>query len=162
VAEPCSRLKWLVSWGSHQVVTTYSQWQDQRYFEGTPENECAHFDALLLRTSVLLCRYICTYIAISVDRLVFAVPVGVSRWVEFYESTIWPWNAGEVLSRIVFFQKLQTKLYSSTTDGTEWQHRMTDQGPMLWSQFSAIFTNFRWKNWRFSQKPMLWSQFLQK
>jgi hypothetical protein len=33
---------------------------------------------------------------------------------------------------------------------------------MLWSQFSAIFPNFRRKNWRFSQKPMLWSQFLQK
>jgi hypothetical protein len=26
---------------------------------------------------------------------------------------------------------------------------------MLWSQFSAIFANFRRKNWRFSQKPML-------
>jgi hypothetical protein len=26
-----------------------------------------------------------------------------------------------------------------------------DQGPMLWSQFSAIFNNFRQKNWRFSQ-----------
>jgi hypothetical protein len=26
------------------------------------------------------------------------------------------------------------------------------QGPMLWSQFSAIFDNFRRKNWRFSQK----------
>jgi hypothetical protein len=36
------------------------------------------------------------------------------------------------------------------------------QGSMLWSQFSAIFANFRRKNWRFSQKPMLWSQFLQK
>jgi hypothetical protein len=35
-------------------------------------------------------------------------------------------------------------------------------GSMLWSQFSAIFDNFRRKNWRFSQKPMLWSQFLQK
>jgi hypothetical protein len=32
--------------------------------------------------------------------------------------------------------------------------------PMLWSQFSAIFANFRRKNWRFSQKPMLWSNFL--
>jgi hypothetical protein len=31
---------------------------------------------------------------------------------------------------------------------------------MLWSQFSAIFDNFRRKNWRFSQKPMLWSKFL--
>jgi hypothetical protein len=30
---------------------------------------------------------------------------------------------------------------------------------MLWSQFSAIFDNFRRKNWRFSQKPMLWSIF---
>jgi hypothetical protein len=26
---------------------------------------------------------------------------------------------------------------------------------MLWSQFSAIFDDFRRKNWRFSQKPML-------
>jgi hypothetical protein len=33
------------------------------------------------------------------------------------------------------------------------------QGPMLWSQFSAIFDNFRRKNWCFSQKPMLWSKF---
>jgi hypothetical protein len=33
------------------------------------------------------------------------------------------------------------------------------RGPMLWSQFSAIFDNFRRKNWRFSQKPMLWSIF---
>jgi hypothetical protein len=32
-------------------------------------------------------------------------------------------------------------------------------GSMLWSQFSAIFANFRRKNWRFSQKPMLWSKF---
>jgi hypothetical protein len=32
-------------------------------------------------------------------------------------------------------------------------------GSMLWSQFSAIFDNFRRKNWRFSQKPMLWSKF---
>jgi hypothetical protein len=31
---------------------------------------------------------------------------------------------------------------------------------MLWSQFSAIYDNFRRKNLRFSQKPMLWSQFL--
>jgi hypothetical protein len=30
---------------------------------------------------------------------------------------------------------------------------------MLWSQFSAIFDNFRRKNWRFSLKPMLWSKF---
>jgi hypothetical protein len=37
-----------------------------------------------------------------------------------------------------------------------------DQGSMLWSKFSPIFTNFRRKNWLFSQKPMLWSQFLQK
>jgi hypothetical protein len=35
-------------------------------------------------------------------------------------------------------------------------------GSMLWSQFSAIFANFRRKIWRFSQKPMLWSQFFQK
>jgi hypothetical protein len=35
-------------------------------------------------------------------------------------------------------------------------------GSMLWSQFSAIFANFRRKICRFSQKPMLWSQFLQK
>jgi hypothetical protein len=34
-----------------------------------------------------------------------------------------------------------------------------DQGSMLWSQFSAIFLNFRRKNWRFYQKPMLWSTF---
>jgi hypothetical protein len=27
-------------------------------------------------------------------------------------------------------------------------------GSMLWSQFSAVFDNFRRKNWRFSQKPM--------
>jgi hypothetical protein len=32
----------------------------------------------------------------------------------------------------------------------------------IWSQFSAIFDNFRQNNWRFSQKPMLCSQFLQK
>jgi hypothetical protein len=38
----------------------------------------------------------------------------------------------------------------------------TYQGSMLWSQFSAIFDNFRRKNWRFSQKPMLWLKFLQK
>jgi hypothetical protein len=31
-------------------------------------------------------------------------------------------------------------------------------GSMLWSQFSAIFDNFRRKNCRFSQKPMLWSK----
>jgi hypothetical protein len=30
-------------------------------------------------------------------------------------------------------------------------------GSMLWSQFSAIFANFRRKHGRFSQKPMLWS-----
>jgi hypothetical protein len=36
-----------------------------------------------------------------------------------------------------------------------WSH----QGSMLWSQFSAIFDNFRRKNWRFSQKPLLWSKF---
>jgi hypothetical protein len=29
------------------------------------------------------------------------------------------------------------------------------QESMLWSQFSAIFANFRRKNWRFSHKPML-------
>jgi hypothetical protein len=34
-----------------------------------------------------------------------------------------------------------------------------DLGSMLWSQFSAIFDNFRRKNWRFPQKPMLWSKF---
>jgi hypothetical protein len=33
-----------------------------------------------------------------------------------------------------------------------------NQGSMLWSQFSAIFDNFRRKNWRFSQKPMLRSK----
>jgi hypothetical protein len=38
--------------------------------------------------------------------------------------------------------------------------QLSDQGPMLWSQFSAIFDNFWWKNWRFSQKPMLWCYFL--
>jgi hypothetical protein len=27
-----------------------------------------------------------------------------------------------------------------------------DQRSMLWSQFSAIFDNFRWKNWSFSRK----------
>jgi hypothetical protein len=37
--------------------------------------------------------------------------------------------------------------------------RWCNQGPMLCSQFSAIFDNFRRKNWRFSQKPMLWSNF---
>jgi hypothetical protein len=36
------------------------------------------------------------------------------------------------------------------------------QGSMLWSQFSAIFANFRRKFWRFSQKPMLWWIPLQK
>jgi hypothetical protein len=35
----------------------------------------------------------------------------------------------------------------------------THLGSMLWSQFSAIFANFRRKNCRFSQKPMLWSKF---
>jgi hypothetical protein len=34
-----------------------------------------------------------------------------------------------------------------------------DRGPMLWSQFSAIFGNFRLNNWRFCQKTMLWSNF---
>jgi hypothetical protein len=33
---------------------------------------------------------------------------------------------------------------------------------MLWSQFSAIFANFRRKIWRSSQKPMLWSHFFPK
>jgi hypothetical protein len=37
--------------------------------------------------------------------------------------------------------------------------RCPKQGSMLWSQFSAIFDNFRRKIWRFSQKPMLWSNF---
>jgi hypothetical protein len=37
--------------------------------------------------------------------------------------------------------------------------RRCDQGPMLWSQIYAIFTNFPRKNWRFSQKPILWSIF---
>jgi hypothetical protein len=32
------------------------------------------------------------------------------------------------------------------------------QGPMKWSQFSAIFPNFRRKNWRFSYKPMFFHQ----
>jgi hypothetical protein len=41
-------------------------------------------------------------------------------------------------------------------------HSHKDQGSMLWSQFSAIFDNFRRKNWRLSQKPMLWLKFLQK
>jgi hypothetical protein len=36
---------------------------------------------------------------------------------------------------------------------------VSNLGLMLWSQFSAIFDNFRRKNWRFSQKPMLWSNF---
>jgi hypothetical protein len=36
---------------------------------------------------------------------------------------------------------------------------LVNQGSMLWSQFSAIFANFRRKNWRFSQKAMLWSIF---
>jgi hypothetical protein len=39
-----------------------------------------------------------------------------------------------------------------TNVASRWQG---DQGPMLWSQFYAIFPNFRRKNWRFSQKPML-------
>jgi hypothetical protein len=30
----------------------------------------------------------------------------------------------------------------------------TNPGPMLWSQFSAIFANFKRKIWRFSQKTM--------
>jgi hypothetical protein len=34
------------------------------------------------------------------------------------------------------------------------------QGSMLWSQFSAIFPNFRQK-WRLSQIPMLWSNIFQ-
>jgi hypothetical protein len=34
-----------------------------------------------------------------------------------------------------------------------------NRGLMLWSQFSAIFDNFRRKKWRFSRKPMLWSKF---
>jgi hypothetical protein len=33
---------------------------------------------------------------------------------------------------------------------------------MLWSQFFAVFANFRLKYWRFSQKPMLWSNFYKK
>jgi hypothetical protein len=33
---------------------------------------------------------------------------------------------------------------------------------MLWSQFSAIFANFRRKNWRFSQKNIVMNKFLQK
>jgi hypothetical protein len=32
-------------------------------------------------------------------------------------------------------------------------------GSMLWSQFSAIFDNFRRKNWRFSKKPIIRSKF---
>jgi hypothetical protein len=43
----------------------------------------------------------------------------------------------------------------------KWKHQQ-HLGSMLWSQFTAIFDNFRQKNWRFSQKPMLWPQFLQK
>jgi hypothetical protein len=31
----------------------------------------------------------------------------------------------------------------------------THQGSILWSQFSAIFADYRRKYWRFSQKPML-------
>jgi hypothetical protein len=41
-----------------------------------------------------------------------------------------------------------------------WTGVCVNQGSMPWSQFSAIFDNFRWKNWRFSQKKMLWSNFL--
>jgi hypothetical protein len=37
--------------------------------------------------------------------------------------------------------------------------KLAAPGSILWSQFSAIFDNFRRKNWRFSQKPMLWSKF---
>jgi hypothetical protein len=33
------------------------------------------------------------------------------------------------------------------------------QVPTLWSQFSAIFDNFRLKSWRFSRKTMSWSKF---
>jgi hypothetical protein len=32
-------------------------------------------------------------------------------------------------------------------------------GSVLWSQFPAIFSNFRQTNWRFFQKPMLRSKF---
>jgi hypothetical protein len=42
----------------------------------------------------------------------------------------------------------------------DWVYKYFRQASMLWSQFSAIFANFRRKIWRFSQKPMLWSQFL--
>jgi hypothetical protein len=34
------------------------------------------------------------------------------------------------------------------------------QGPMLWSQFFAIFDNFRRKNWRFFSKTNVMIQFL--
>jgi hypothetical protein len=37
--------------------------------------------------------------------------------------------------------------------------RHATRSRMLWSQFSAIFDNFRRNNWRFSQKPMSWSKF---
>jgi hypothetical protein len=36
-----------------------------------------------------------------------------------------------------------------------WFFSQAHQGPMLSSQFSAIFDNFWRKNWRFSQKPIL-------
>jgi hypothetical protein len=36
------------------------------------------------------------------------------------------------------------------------------RGSMFWSQFSAIFANFRRKNWRFSHKPLCYDQIFAK
>jgi hypothetical protein len=49
--------------------------------------------------------------------------------------------------------------FSAIFDNFRRKHRSISQKPLLWSQFSAIFDNFRRKNRSISQKPLLWSQF---
>jgi hypothetical protein len=59
---------------------------------------------------------------------------------------------------LVLNWKQRISYHSIAPDQTKFKFNL---GSMLWSQFSAIFANFRRKNWRFSQK-LIWHFFLQK
>jgi hypothetical protein len=58
-------------------------------------------------------------------------------------------------NHIVYYYLFAQKCFSKNT----FKNFTYLLGPMLRSQFSAIFANFWRKKWRFSQKPMLWSHF---
>jgi hypothetical protein len=70
------------------------------------------------------------------------------EWCMFNKYVMKTWHKGKCRT----LRRLGRKFFP---DG----ENSANLGSMLWSQFSAIFANFRREKWRFSQKPMLWSKF---